>query len=164
MVTVGFTGCPGRSNAVPADVAGCPGWISVVAVGLPGRNAFSGAVAPDPTGAETCEPGSRAGAVFAVAPGVSLAILACNAAACLGSVKPFHPLSNFGVAIAEATGGSEPGFLERVTVGAAMASTPGRTCDGLPFPVTGRVPAFRVTLTEGIGWLPVRTSALLTAW
>jgi hypothetical protein len=153
-------------SAAPVDAEGWPGLMSVGSDDFPERNGFK---TPEPfvtavAGEEGIAPGSTAGAVFAVAPGVSFAIFACKAAARFGSVSPFQPLSIFGAAIVAAAAGSEPGFiLERVTVGAVMASTPPESCENFPF-ATGFVPALRVMRTEGIGWLPARTSALFTAW
>ena len=86
-------------------------------------------------------PGSLAGAVFAAAPGVSLAIFACNAAAFVGSGMPFQPLSIFGVAIVAATGGRELAFLLRSTAGAVRARTPAESRENFPSGVTGLLPA-----------------------
>ena len=146
MATVGFTGCPGLTNAVVPGVAGVPGIVGVtapVSVGFPGRNGFRGDLpaVPVPAVAEGIVPGSLAGAVFAAVPGVSLAILACKAVVCFGSAMPFQPLSSFGAAIVAAIGGSDPDFLPvRVTIGAVTARTPPEICENFPSAVTGFVP------------------------
>ncbi len=157
-MTAEFTGRPGLTNAVGGGVPGVPG-------GLPGRNDFSGLVleVAVATPADTIAPGSRAGAVFALAPGVSPAIFACNAVAWVGSVRPFQPLSNFGDAIVVATGGNAADFFARVTVGAATERTPADRCENFPSGVTAFVPVLRETLTVGIAAPPERTSALFKA-
>lgn len=165
VAAVGFTCMPGRSGFTDPGTIGWPGVMAAVPPGLEPRKGLRpflliGGVLAMAVG---IVPGSLAGAVFDRAPGVSLAIFACNAAARFGSAIPFQPLSNFGLAIVAAMGGSEVGFLVRVTVGALIESTPADRLENLPSGVTGLLPAWRFTLTVGMAELPERTIALFTA-
>ena len=161
----GGAGWPGFTNVVPDDGAGCPGFGKVGSLGFPGRKGFSGGCAfvPAVLALPGGIPGNLAGALFAVVPGVSFAIFACNAAAFFGSGSPFQPLSNFGAAIVAATGGSAPGFFVRVTIGAVIARTPAVSCENFPSGVTGLFAVLRSMRTVGISSLPALPSALFTA-
>lgn len=179
----GFAGCVGATSD---GLIGGPGLDGLAAVGLPGTADWDGVpglipadgslgfpprnglmtfapAVPAAAGGSAIIPGGLAGAVFAAVPGVSLAIFACNAVACIGSAIPFQPLSNFGAAIVTATGGNGADFLLRDTVGAVIARTPAESCENFPSGVIGPMPSLRLTRTVGTGWAPVRMSALFTA-